>query len=249
MLPSRSAPRRAGRHLLHVGPGHRGGGLRAEVRAEDGEEGADWTSRRDPGHDNDRAHVTAGDGTVPCSRARRGRARQAHRERQEGGVRSSPARPWRRSVRHAEAGRGRDRGPRWWSSSRKRSRGQLANKIRRPSSSRTRCRGHKEYVATAGSPEHNKRSPRYYRAKWSWALRTRSPHPAIEFSEAVKRRLTERVREAVERIRDAEDKISKLDPSCGNKVSEDYKRSSASSLSSARSCAPWPRSSTPAPTR
>src|SRR5207245_10842973 len=46
----------------------------------------------------------------------------------------------------------------------------------------------------------------------------------IEFSEAVKRRLVERVREAVERVKDADYQISKLDPKLRHKVSDDYKK-------------------------
>jgi RNA polymerase primary sigma factor len=90
------------------------------------------------------------------------------------------------------------------------------------------AKAHKEYLAYRRQfLKHNKRSPRYYRAKWrlgrlrigvSQAIRN------IEFSEAVKRRLTERVRESVERIRDAEDKISKLEPKLRHKVSDDYKK-------------------------
>jgi len=90
------------------------------------------------------------------------------------------------------------------------------------------AKAHKEYLAYRKQfVKHNKRSPRYFRAKWrlgrlrigvSQAIRR------IEFSEAVKRRLTERIRESVERIRDAEDKISKLEPKLRHKVSDDYKR-------------------------
>jgi RNA polymerase primary sigma factor len=90
------------------------------------------------------------------------------------------------------------------------------------------AKAHKEYLAYRKLfLKHNKRSPRYYKAKWklgrlrievSQAIRN------IEFSEAVKRRLTERIRESVERIRDAEDKISKLEPKLRHKVSDDYKK-------------------------
>ena len=90
------------------------------------------------------------------------------------------------------------------------------------------AQAHKEYLAYRRQfVKHNKRSPRYYRAKWrlgrlriavSRAIRN------IEFSEAVKRRLTERIRESVERIRDAEDKIARLEPKLRHKVSDDYKK-------------------------
>jgi RNA polymerase primary sigma factor len=87
---------------------------------------------------------------------------------------------------------------------------------------------HKEYLAYRRQfLKHNKRSPRYYRAKWKLGRLRIAVSRAIrniEFSEAVKRRLTERVREAVERIRDAEDKISRLDPKLRHKVSDEYKK-------------------------
>jgi RNA polymerase primary sigma factor len=90
------------------------------------------------------------------------------------------------------------------------------------------AKAHREYLGYRRQfLKHNKRSPRYYRAKWrlgrlrigvSQAIRN------IEFSEAVKRRLSERIRESVERIRDAEDKMSKLEPKLRHKVSDDYKK-------------------------
>src|SRR4029450_9734528 len=46
----------------------------------------------------------------------------------------------------------------------------------------------------------------------------------IEFSEAVKRRLTERIRESVERIREAEDRSARLEPKLRSKVSDDDKQ-------------------------
>src|SRR5258708_36235436 len=47
---------------------------------------------------------------------------------------------------------------------------------------------------------------------------------SIEFSEAVKRRLTERIRESVERIREAETQMARLEPKLRHKVSDEYKR-------------------------
>ena len=72
-----------------------------------------------------------------------------------------------------------------------------------------------------------KKSRGYVRGRWrlgrlrigvSRAIRN------IEFAEAVKRRLTERVRESVERIREAEWQIAKLEPKLRARVSDDYKR-------------------------
>ena len=90
------------------------------------------------------------------------------------------------------------------------------------------AQAHKEYLAYRRQfLKHNKRSPRYYRAKWKLGRLRIAVSRAIrniEFSEAVKRRLTERVREAVERIRDAENKIARLEPKLRHKVSDEYKK-------------------------
>jgi len=90
------------------------------------------------------------------------------------------------------------------------------------------AQAHKDYLAYRRQfVKHNKRSPRYFRARWKLGRLRIAVSRAIrniEFSEAVKRRLTERIRESVERIRDAEDKISKLDPKLRHKVSDDYKK-------------------------
>jgi RNA polymerase primary sigma factor len=90
------------------------------------------------------------------------------------------------------------------------------------------AQAHKDYLAYRRQfVKHNKRSPRYFRAKWKLGrlrIAVSRAIRSIEFSEAVKRRLTERVRESVERIRDAEDKISKLEPKLRHKVSDDYKK-------------------------
>src|SRR5438105_1932147 len=61
----------------------------------------------------------------------------------------------------------------------------------------------------------NRRSPRYVKAKWRLGRLRIAVSQAIrrlELSEAVKRRMVEKVRESVERIRVAEDKIAKLEP-------------------------------------
>ncbi len=87
---------------------------------------------------------------------------------------------------------------------------------------------HKEYLAYRKKfLEIGKREPKYVRAKWKLGrlrIAVSAAIRRIEFSEAVKRRLTERVRESVERIHEAEDKIGKLEPKLRSKVSDDYKK-------------------------
>jgi len=105
----------------------------------------------------------------------------------------------------------------------------LANKIKETLGLTDKvAAAHKEYLAYRRQfLKHNKRSPRYYRAKWRLGrlrIEVSQAIRRIEFSEAVKRRLTERIRESVERIRDAEDKISRLEPKLRHKVSDDYKK-------------------------
>jgi RNA polymerase primary sigma factor len=87
---------------------------------------------------------------------------------------------------------------------------------------------HKEYLTYRKKfLEIGKREPKYVKAKWrlgrlrilvSQAIRN------IEFSEAVKRRLVERVRESVERVHDADGKIAKLEPKLRSNVSDEYKK-------------------------
>jgi RNA polymerase primary sigma factor len=75
--------------------------------------------------------------------------------------------------------------------------------------------------------EIGKREPKYVKAKWKLArlrIKVSQSIQVIEFSEPVKRRLTERVRESVERIREAEGHISKLEPKLKAKLTEDYKK-------------------------
>jgi RNA polymerase primary sigma factor len=105
----------------------------------------------------------------------------------------------------------------------------LANKIKETLRLTDKvANAHKEYLAYRRQFEkHNKRSPRYYRARWKLGRLRIAVSRAIrniEFSEAVKRRLTERIRESVERIRDAELKIGRLEPKLRAKVSDDYKK-------------------------
>src|SRR5262245_52111179 len=72
-----------------------------------------------------------------------------------------------------------------------------------------------------------RKTPKFVRAKWklgrarvgvSLAIRN------IDLAEPVKRRLTERIRDSVDRIRDAEEKIGRLEPKLRAKVSDDYKK-------------------------
>jgi RNA polymerase primary sigma factor len=87
---------------------------------------------------------------------------------------------------------------------------------------------HRDYLAYRKKfVEIGRREPKYVRAKWrlgrlrigvSRAIRE------IEYSEPVKRRLTEKIREAVERISESEDKIGRLEPKLKHKVSDDYKK-------------------------
>jgi RNA polymerase primary sigma factor len=73
----------------------------------------------------------------------------------------------------------------------------------------------------------DRRAPRYYRAKWKLGrmrIRVSRAIRSIEFSEAVKRRLTERIRESVERIREAESQMARLEPKLRHKVSDEYKK-------------------------
>jgi RNA polymerase primary sigma factor len=75
--------------------------------------------------------------------------------------------------------------------------------------------------------ELEKRSPRYVRAKWKLArlrIAVSQKIRDIEFSEAVKRRLTEKIREAVERIHEADSHIGKLEPKLRLKLTDEYKK-------------------------
>jgi RNA polymerase primary sigma factor len=89
-------------------------------------------------------------------------------------------------------------------------------------------KAHREYLTYRKKfLDLTKKSPRYVKGKWRLGRLRIGVSQAIrsmEFSEAVKRRLTERIRESVERIREAESIIGKLDPKLRAKVSEDYKK-------------------------
>src|SRR5262245_53393247 len=90
-------------------------------------------------------------------------------------------------------------------------------------------RAHKEYLSYRNHKflKLGKRDKKYVRAKWSLGRRRIGVSQAIralEFSEAVKRRLAERIRESVDRIRESEDKLDKLEPKLSHKLSDDYKK-------------------------
>jgi RNA polymerase primary sigma factor len=86
---------------------------------------------------------------------------------------------------------------------------------------------HKEYLRIREKyVDIGKRHPRYVKSKWKLArlrIGVSNAIRAFEFSEAVKRRLTEKVRESVERISEAEWQVSRLEPKLRGKVSEEYK--------------------------
>jgi RNA polymerase primary sigma factor len=72
-----------------------------------------------------------------------------------------------------------------------------------------------------------KKSRGYVKGKWKLGrlrIRVSRAIRRIEFSEAVKRRLVERIRESVERIRSAERQIAKLEPKLKHRLSEEYKK-------------------------
>jgi len=90
------------------------------------------------------------------------------------------------------------------------------------------AKAHKDYLSYRKRfLDLGKRSPRYVKAKWKLA-RLRIGYSAaireIELAEPVKRRLTEQVRESVERLRIAEEKIARLEPKLKHKISEEYKK-------------------------
>ncbi len=72
-----------------------------------------------------------------------------------------------------------------------------------------------------------KKAPKYVKSKWKLGRARIGVSQAIrniELAEPVKRRLTERIRDSVDRIHDAEEKIGRLEPKLRAKVSEDYKK-------------------------
>jgi RNA polymerase primary sigma factor len=72
-----------------------------------------------------------------------------------------------------------------------------------------------------------KRAPRYVKAKWKLGrhrVAVSKTIRRIEFAEPVKRRMIERVREGVERLLAAEEKINRLEPKLKHKISDEYKK-------------------------
>jgi RNA polymerase primary sigma factor len=73
----------------------------------------------------------------------------------------------------------------------------------------------------------DRKSRRYVKGKWRLGrlrIRMSKAIRRMEFSEAFKRRLVERVRDAVDRISVARDKIARLEPKLKRDVSDDYKK-------------------------
>jgi len=73
----------------------------------------------------------------------------------------------------------------------------------------------------------DRKSRRYVKGKWRLGrlrIRMSKTIRKIEFSEAFKRRLVDRVRDAVDRISIARDKIARLEPKLRRDVSDDYKK-------------------------
>jgi RNA polymerase primary sigma factor len=73
----------------------------------------------------------------------------------------------------------------------------------------------------------DKKSRRYVKGKWRLGrLRIKASKSIrkIEFSEAFKRRLSERLREGVDRVERAQEKIARLEPKLKRDVSDEYKK-------------------------
>jgi RNA polymerase primary sigma factor len=87
---------------------------------------------------------------------------------------------------------------------------------------------HKDYLAYRKRfLDLTKRSPRYVKGKWKLGrlrIAVAGAIRDIEFSEPVKRRMTERIRESVERIHQADDRIDRLEPKLRSRVSDEYKK-------------------------
>jgi RNA polymerase primary sigma factor len=87
---------------------------------------------------------------------------------------------------------------------------------------------HKDYLGYRKKfLEYSKRSPRYNKARWKLGrlrIRVSQAIRDLEYAEPVKRRMVEKVRESVDRIREAEHHIGKLDPKLKAKVSDEYKQ-------------------------
>src|SRR5687767_8617047 len=72
-----------------------------------------------------------------------------------------------------------------------------------------------------------RRDPKYARARWRLGrqrIRVSKAITGIEFAEPVKRRLVERLRESVDRIHLADERIARYEPKLKAKVSDEYKK-------------------------
>ena len=87
---------------------------------------------------------------------------------------------------------------------------------------------HKAYLAYRKRvADVGKRSPRYVRSKWKlgrYRVAVSKAIRNIEFTAPVKRRMIERVREGVERLLVAGEKIRRLEPKLKHKISDEYKK-------------------------
>jgi RNA polymerase primary sigma factor len=90
-------------------------------------------------------------------------------------------------------------------------------------------KAHENYLALrAKHAELGRRDPKYAKARWKVGrARIAMSHAfrRMELSEALKRRLTERIRDSVDRVKIAEDKIDVYEGKLKGKVSEEYKKS------------------------
>ena len=84
---------------------------------------------------------------------------------------------------------------------------------------------------------YTKRASRFVKAKWKLArlrLATSKTIRKIQLSEAIKRKMIERLREAVERISVAEERIRRLQPKLKQNLSEEYKKAVRKQLAEQR---------------
>jgi RNA polymerase primary sigma factor len=105
----------------------------------------------------------------------------------------------------------------------------LASKIRETLKKAAKVAdAHREYLKVREKvAEIGKRDPKYVRAKWKLSRLRIAVSQAIrrfEFAEPVKRRMVEAVRESVNRISEAEEKIGRYEPKLKAKVSDEYKK-------------------------
>ncbi|MCM2258670.1 MAG: RNA polymerase sigma factor RpoD, partial [Vicinamibacteria bacterium] len=89
-------------------------------------------------------------------------------------------------------------------------------------------KAHENYLALRTKfAEVGRRDPKYAKSRWKLGrARIAMSHAfrRMELSEALKRRLTERIRDSVDRVRMSEDKINVYEGKLKGKVSEEYKK-------------------------